>query len=279
MLAGIEPDGNPHLTVYDFTVVGSGEDETPTTGGPEAQGVSYHFGAERYRQRAPPLHRLELGSFDSHRLGAPRARVPLCRRGPSPFRLVRIMNSDSTDVGRPADPELPDSLRHLFDGAADPTPLAAPDEESNGRQHRRGDGRRGRHRPHRRAGTRTRREARPASPRPLTILLGGRDLIDLRASDLVALWFTGRDGGYMEVRVLGPLAAFENGTVIDIGPRKQRTLFAALALADGPITPDRLADSVVAERRTREVGDCAVQPRLATAQRPRTGRRRRALAA
>ena len=41
----------------------------------------------------------------------------------------------------------------------------------------------------------------------------------------------------MEVRVLGPLAAFENGTVIDIGPRKQRTLFAALALADGPITP------------------------------------------
>ena len=40
VLAGIEPDGNPHLTVYDFTVVGSGEDETPTTGGPEAQGVT-----------------------------------------------------------------------------------------------------------------------------------------------------------------------------------------------------------------------------------------------
>ena len=43
------------------------------------------------------------------------------------------MNGDSTDVGRPTDSELPDSLRHLFDGAADPTPLAAPDEESNGR--------------------------------------------------------------------------------------------------------------------------------------------------
>jgi hypothetical protein len=32
-----------------------------------------------------------------------------------------------TVVGRHSDPDLPDSLRHLFDGAADPTPRAPAD--------------------------------------------------------------------------------------------------------------------------------------------------------
>ena len=48
----------------------------------------------------------------------------------------------------------------------------------------------------------------------------------------------------MEVRVLGPLAALENGALIDVGPRKQRALLAALALAGGPVPPDRLAEAL-----------------------------------
>ena len=38
------------------------------------------------------------------------------------------MNGDPTGTERHSDPELPDSLRHLFDGPADPTPPAGPAE-------------------------------------------------------------------------------------------------------------------------------------------------------
>jgi len=46
----------------------------------------------------------------------------------------------------------------------------------------------------------------------------------------------------MEVRVLGPVIARKHGATIDIGARKQRALLAALALADGPLPPARLAE-------------------------------------
>ena len=46
----------------------------------------------------------------------------------------------------------------------------------------------------------------------------------------------------MEVRLLGPLVALEAGSPIDIGPRKQRALLAALVVAEGPVLPSRLAE-------------------------------------